>query len=97
MQKQEALKVIKKVCEKAQKNGLIESLEEVHDLISAFDSIAINLDRYERELKKLQEQNESFKSTNNELVDKLDKANQEIKNIKIPVGNLEFEKNENIS
>ena len=94
MQKQEALKVIKNVCEKAQKNGLIKSLEKVHDLISAFDSIAINLDKYERELKKLQDQNESFKIKNNELVSELDKANQEIYGLKMP---KEPAQDENIS
>lgn len=93
MQKEQALKTLKNVCEKAQKNGLIKSLDESNDVISAFTVIATNLVRYEQELTKLKEQNEAFKSTNNELLSKVEKLKQENEALK---NHIDY-KNEDIS
>lgn len=83
MQKEQALKVLRNVCEKAQKKGLIGGLEDAEEVRKSLIAIAVNLDRYEQELTKSKEQNESFRNTNNELrseVEKLKEVNVALKN-----------------
>jgi predicted nuclease with TOPRIM domain len=82
MTKEQALKVIRKTCEKAQKNGLINSLDKSFEVISAIELVATNLVRYEQQLTNFNEQNEAYKKTNNELIaenEKVKKENEELK------------------
>lgn len=82
MQKEQALKVLRNVCEKAQKKGVISSLEDAEDVRKSLIAIAVNLNRYEQDLENLKEQNEAYKSTNNELISKLDKLKEENESLK---------------